>query len=108
MNRGLIKNWYEMGSPGRTETAQVHPFHFTTSIADLAKEAGVEIRTNSKVTRIVVLNNRVQGLEYLDRTTNESKEMRDVTDIVVTAGPWTSSLLPRAKIEGLRAHSVVI
>lgn len=30
-----------------------------------------------------------------------------VTDVIVTAGPWTGKLLPRSKVEGLRAHSVV-
>lgn len=107
IDRHLVTSWQEMGSPGFTETSQVHPLHFTTAIADLAREAGVEIRTNAKVTELKTSANGVQGVSYLDRETGETKEVVDLTDIVVTAGPWTSTILPRAKIEGLRAHSVV-
>lgn len=107
VDRDLVTSWQEMGSPGFTETSQVHPFHFTTSVAELAREAGVDIRTNSKVTELKTTAKGVQGLSYLDRETGETKEMTELTDIVVTAGPWTGIVLPRAKIEGLRAHSVV-
>lgn len=48
----IVRNWAEMGSPGATETAQVHPLHFTTAMANLARDAGVDIRTNAKVTAI--------------------------------------------------------
>lgn len=107
IDRDLVTSWQEMGSPGFTETSQVHPLHFTTTIANLAREAGVEIRTNAKVTELKTSVNGVQGVSYLDRETGETKDVADLTDIVVTAGPWTSTILPRAKIEGLRAHSVV-
>jgi glycine/D-amino acid oxidase-like deaminating enzyme len=103
----LITSWAEMGGPGTTETSQVHPFHFTTSIGELAQSAGVEMKMNAKVTKIATSKYAVERVEYLDRTTGETVEIRDATDIVVTAGPWTGRLLPRAKVEGLRAHSVV-
>jgi glycine/D-amino acid oxidase-like deaminating enzyme len=107
VDRDLVTSWQEMGSPGFTETSQVHPYHFTTSIAELARGAGVEIRTNAKVTELKTTARGVQGVSYLDRESGETKEVPEVTDIVVTAGPWTGVVLPRAKIEGLRAHSVV-
>jgi glycine/D-amino acid oxidase-like deaminating enzyme len=107
VDRSVVMSWQEMGAPGFTETSQVHPYHFTTSIAELAQTAGVDIRTNAKVIKLRTTAQGVQGVEYLDRTTDETKSIDDVTDIVVAAGPWTSSVLPRAKIEGLRAHSVV-
>ncbi|KJZ71447.1 hypothetical protein HIM_09171 [Hirsutella minnesotensis 3608] len=102
-----VTGWAEMGRPGATETAQVHPLHFTASIAELAQAAGVQLRTHAKVTNLVTSKNGVERVEYLDRTTDSPKDITDVTDIIVTAGPWTGRLLPRSKVEGLRAHSVV-
>lgn len=107
VDRDSITAWAEMGGPGTTETSQVHPLHFTTSIGELAQKAGVELRTHAKVTELVTSKSGVEKIEYLDRQTNETKQISDVTDVVVTAGPWTGQLLPRSKVEGLRAHSVV-
>ncbi|KAM0434135.1 hypothetical protein ACHAPT_004080 [Fusarium lateritium] len=107
VDRDVVNNWAEMGSPGATETAQVHPLHFTTAIAELAQQAGTKIHTNTKVTKVNSSKTGVESVEYLDRETDEKKTIDGVTDIVVAAGPWTSKVLPRAKIEGLRAHSVV-
>lgn len=107
VDRGIVDNWSEMGAPGSTETAQVHPFHFTTAIAKLAQEGGVKMCTNAKVTGIKSSKTGVESVEYLDRESDETKTVDAVTDVIVAAGPWTSRLLPRAKIEGLRAHSVV-
>ncbi|CAH0005302.1 unnamed protein product [Clonostachys byssicola] len=107
VDREIVETWAEMGSPGATETAQVHPHHFTTSIAELARGAGVHIKTNSKVTKLKSSPTGVEGLEYVDRKDNTSNEIQEVTDIVVAAGPWTGVVLPQAKVEGLRAHSVV-
>ncbi|KAF4950382.1 hypothetical protein FSARC_13216 [Fusarium sarcochroum] len=107
VDREIIDNWSEMGAPGTTETSQVHPLHFTTSIAELAQQGGAQIHTNAKVTKINSSKSGVESIEYLDRNTDEKKTIDAVTDIVVAAGPWTSRVLPRAKIEGLRAHSVV-
>ncbi|KAM0348045.1 hypothetical protein ACHAPU_004548 [Fusarium lateritium] len=107
VDREIITDWSEMGAPGKTETSQVHPLHFTTSIAELAQRGGAQIHTNAKVTKINSSKAGVESIEYLDRNTDEKKTIDSVTDIVVAAGPWTSKVLPRAKIEGLRAHSVV-
>jgi glycine/D-amino acid oxidase-like deaminating enzyme len=107
VDRDLVTSYAEMGSPGRTETSQVHPYHFTTSIGELAQRGGAVIKTKAKVTKISASKDGVEGVEYLDRETNETREVKDVTDIVIAAGPWTGRVLPRAKVEGLRAHSVV-
>ncbi|KAK6075673.1 FAD dependent oxidoreductase [Seiridium cupressi] len=105
----LVKKYAEMGRFGFSETAQVHPYQFTTAIADLAREKGVHIRLNAKVTTIKMnaIKSQVEGVEYLDRSTNETKLLLGVTDIVVAAGPWTGRLVPSASVTGLRAHSVV-
>lgn len=108
IDRDVVTGYAEMGAPGRTETAQVHPFHFTTSIAELAREGGVDIRTNAKVTEIFSGDaGGVHGLEYLDRESGETRRIDDATQVVVAAGPWTGRVLPRSKVQGLRAHSVV-
>ncbi|KAM0196964.1 hypothetical protein ACHAPA_002049 [Fusarium lateritium] len=107
VDREIITDWSEMGAPGKTETSQVHPLHFTTSIAELAQKGGAQIHTNAKVTKINSSKAGVESIEYLDRNTDERKTIDSVTDVVVAAGPWTSRVLPRAKVEGLRAHSVV-
>ncbi|KAL1868284.1 hypothetical protein Daus18300_006008 [Diaporthe australafricana] len=105
----LVQHYEEMGRPGFTETAQVHPFHFTKAIAELAGAAGVDIRTQAKVTKITPSQaDGTKTVEYEDRQHEGAvRVMSGVTDVIVTAGPWTGTLLPRSKVEGLRAHSVV-
>ncbi|KAK1760674.1 putative oxidoreductase TDA3 [Echria macrotheca] len=108
VNGELIEFYEEMGKPGFTDTAQVHPYFFTNALAELAREKGVDIRIGAKVTKINHSKaGGVQSIEYEDRETSQSHTMGDVTDVVVTAGPWTGRLLPRTRVEGLRAHSVV-
>lgn len=104
----LITHYSEMGQPGSTETSQVHPFHFTTTIAELAREKGVDIKLGAQVTKIHHSKSAVSSLDYLDRHTSQTHTLDNLTDIIVTAGPWTGRLLPKARIEGLRAHSVVL
>ncbi|CAK7220057.1 hypothetical protein SBRCBS47491_004060 [Sporothrix bragantina] len=103
----VVQSYDRMGVPGAYDTAQVHPFHFTTAMAELAKERGVDIRVNAQVTKIETEGKGTQTVEYLDRSTSTKQQLTDVTDVVVSAGPWTGVVLPRTKIEGLRAHSVV-
>ena len=104
----LVQQYQEMGRPGFTETAQVHPYRFTTAIAALAADRGADIRMGAKVTAIRhASGGGVTGVDYLERRTNATKSMDNVTDVVVSAGPWTGVLLPRSRVEGLRAHSVV-
>lgn len=108
IDRDVVKGWREMGGPGTTETSQVHPCHFTKSIAELAQSAGVKIQINAQVIKLRIgTPDGVQGLDYIDRKSTKIKEMNNLTDIIITAGPWTGVLLPRSKVEGLRAHSVV-
>lgn len=104
----LVHHYEEMGSPGSTETSQVHPFYFTNAMADLAKEKGADIRLRARVTKIH--DTRIAGVHsvaYEDRDTGELHTITGVTDVIVAAGPWTGKLIPRTRIEGLRAHSVV-
>ncbi|KAK2757767.1 putative FAD dependent oxidoreductase [Colletotrichum kahawae] len=109
IDREAVTSYAEMGSPGATETAQVHPFHLTTSIAALAQEKGVEVRTMAQMKKIHSSEGGggLHSVEYLDRESGETKTIENVTDVVVSAGPWTGRLVPGCKVTGLRAHSVV-
>ncbi|SPN97661.1 uncharacterized protein DNG_01174 [Cephalotrichum gorgonifer] len=104
-----VAGYAEMGGPGTTDTAQVHPFQFTNAIAELAREAGVDIKIGARLTEIRTAGDKgpVEGVEYIDRETGQSRTIDSVTDVVVCAGPWTGKILPRSRVEGLRAHSVV-
>ncbi|KAI1867876.1 hypothetical protein JX265_003929 [Neoarthrinium moseri] len=105
----LIREYAEMGAIGFTETAQVHPYQFTTAIAKLAQEKGVHFRLNSKATEINLnqTKTQVESVEYLDRASNQMRSILGVTDVVVAAGPWAGRLVPSSSVEGLRAHSVI-
>ena len=95
-----------MGNPDTT--AQVHPYQFTTSIAQLAEEKGVRIRIGSaKSINRDSSSGAVQSVSFVDKESN-STETLSATDVVVAAGPWTSKVLPPAPISALRAHSVTI
>jgi glycine/D-amino acid oxidase-like deaminating enzyme len=99
-----IKGYSEMGTP--ETTAQVHPYLFTTSIFELACQAGVNVIYGS-VTAIDSFGVGVRGVTYEDKETRKICKL-PATDVVVAAGPWTSHVFPEAPIDAIRAHSVVI
>lgn len=102
-DQDAIMGYSEMGTP--TTTAQVHPYLFTTSMAELAIASGAEVILG-KVTAIDYVD-RVRGVTYEDKATKHVHTLK-ATDIVVAAGPWTSHVFPEAPIEAQRAHSVVV
>lgn len=107
IDESSIINYDSMGGPD--DTAQVHPYQFTTSMAQLAQEAGVKILTNAAVTEIKhSKSSGVEGVTYTDRSTDDSHTINSVTDVVITAGPWTSKVWPGSPIGALRAHSVTL
>lgn len=102
-----LKEYSEMGTP--ETTAQVHPYQFTTALAELATEAGAEIFLG-KATSLNYTSSSSSAIEsvtYTDSSTNEPKTI-EATDVILAAGPWTTQLLPKAPIDAMRAHSVVI
>lgn len=99
-----ITSYAEMGDP--STTAQVHPFQFTTSMAELAKEKGAKVEIGS-VTDIDYTGGEVKSVTYKDKTSGEARTI-PATDVIVSAGPWTSHILPAVPIEATRAHSVTI
>lgn len=100
----VMKEYEEMGDPG--STAQVHPYLFTTSMAKLAEEKGARVILGS-VTGVDHTEDTVTGVKYTDKETGSSETI-PATDVIVSAGPWTRKVIPRAPISALRAHSVVV
>jgi hypothetical protein len=104
-DQDLLTSYSEMGTP--STTAQVHPYQFTTSMADLAVEAGAKIVLGMATEVNYTLTHGVEGVTYEDR---ETKQIHCIpaTDVILAAGPWTGHIFPEAPIEASRAHSVVI
>ena len=100
---GLVR-YESMSGPG--ETAQVHPYLFTTSMAKLAEEKGTRIILGT-VENICQSIEGVESIAYIDKASGDSR-MLPATDVVISAGPWTRAILPEAPISSIRAHSVVI
>ena len=91
---------------GEGETAQVHPYLFTTCMLELAKAGGVTF-LNAKASSIMQANGRVTGVEYEDGHTRETIIL-PATYVILAAGAWSATLLPALPIIGKRAHSITI
>lgn len=100
-----VRGYSEMGTPATT--AQVHPYQFTTSMAELAAEAGAEVILGSVTAIDYTGPHGVKGVTYEDKATKHIHTL-PVTDVILSAGPWTSHVFPDAPIDAMRAHSVVI
>ncbi|RMZ67205.1 fad dependent oxidoreductase [Pyrenophora seminiperda CCB06] len=99
-----IKSYEEMGTP--LTTAQVHPYLFTTSMAQLAEEQGVKIIYGS-ATSIVQENNAVRSVCYKAKDTGD-EQILEANTVILTAGAWTKTIWSPSPISALRAHSVTI
>jgi glycine/D-amino acid oxidase-like deaminating enzyme len=99
-----VRSYDEMGNPDTT--AQVHPYQFTTSMAQLAEERGAEVVLGS-ATKINHSDDRVSSVTYTEKGTAQSKTI-PATDVIISAGPWTRYVWPTAPISALRAHSVTV
>lgn len=104
-----VRLYETMDEPGAT--AQVHPYHFTNSIAALACEQGVEL-VHGLVSSIDLAPTPATGdgarvVAYTDKATGEARTLA-ASDVIVAAGPWTKRLFPAAPISVMRAHSVII
>ncbi|CAO2648570.1 Nn.00g078370.m01.CDS01 [Neocucurbitaria sp. VM-36] len=99
-----LKSYDEMGDP--STTAQVHPYQFTTAMAQLAEDKGVQIVYGS-ATLIEQKDGAVTSVTYKSKDTGEEKTVVADTAIL-TAGPWTRTIWKPAPISALRAHSVTI
>lgn len=125
-------NWFNYASvqgyeefADTSSTAQVYPLQFTNSIAKLAEQSGARIiignvehincadvdgtpENASPLTSFEDLTQKkVVSVTYVDKTTSK-KSTLPTTTVVLAAGPWTPTLLPKVRIHPLRAHSVTV
>jgi glycine/D-amino acid oxidase-like deaminating enzyme len=103
-DEGSVKSYSEMGN--LQSTAQVHPYQFTTSMAELATESGAAVIFGSLTAIDYTGPHGVKGVTYEDKSTKHIHTL-PATDIVLAAGPWTSHVFPDTPIDAIRAHSVV-
>ncbi|KAF1364133.1 FAD dependent oxidoreductase [Lizonia empirigonia] len=99
-----IESYEEMGTP--ETTAQVHPYQFTTSMAQLAEASGARIIYGS-ATSITQASGAVTGVTFTPQDEGATQTLPADT-VLLTAGPWTRTIWPAAPISALRAHSVTI
>ncbi|KAG1740485.1 FAD dependent oxidoreductase [Suillus paluster] len=92
---------------GPDGTAQVHPYLFTTSMLDLAKEKGVQL-VNGTAISVERVDRHVTGVTYRDRSDPSRIETLPATHVVLSAGAWSPSIIPSLPIAATRAHSVTI
>ncbi|PNS21648.1 hypothetical protein CAC42_1502 [Sphaceloma murrayae] len=96
--------WYK--PPG--ETAQVHPYLFTTSLARLAQESGVKIIVGkAEKVNVCVQGRKVHSVRVQSTLKAEIDDV-PATNVIVAAGPWTGKLLPGVPVGGEKSHSVII
>lgn len=101
-----IREYDPMGTP--EDTAQVHPYYFTKSMAELAQEkGGVDVKEGAHVDSIDYTGGHVKSVTYTDKQTKKTHTMQ-ADDVIISAGPWTSHVFPDVSVSAMRAHSVTI
>ena len=101
-----VKSYREVGDANHT--AQVHPYLFTTTMLNLARDKGAQVI----IGRATSINYRksgraVRSVSYKTIAANE-EITSPATDVILAAGPWTPTIFPRAPIGGARSHSIVV
>jgi glycine/D-amino acid oxidase-like deaminating enzyme len=99
----LTDSYSPMAKDG--ETAQVHPYLFTTSMFELAKANGVNY-IEGKAISIVQLDGKVTGVEYIIH--QAEKVTIPATHVIVAAGAWSSAIVHQLPLSATRAHSITI
>ncbi|ODV89799.1 hypothetical protein CANCADRAFT_27609, partial [Tortispora caseinolytica NRRL Y-17796] len=97
---------------GENSTAQVHPLKFTLFMLRRAQEAGVELIIGQVHDFIYDRAGSIRGVRYSSRDAQDTSIGKTIDfaadEVVITAGPWVSRLIPTCPISGLRAHSITI
>ena len=106
----LTDSYSPMAKDG--ETAQVHPYLFTTSMFELAKANGVNFIEGKAISIVQDLGQgKVTGVEYImhqDHTKTAEKVTIPATHVIVAAGAWSSAIVHQLPISATRAHSITI
>ncbi|KAI9802804.1 MAG: hypothetical protein M1833_001403 [Piccolia ochrophora] len=104
-----VQSYDSMGDP--ENTAQVHPYQFTTAMAALAEEKGANMILGT-VTSLNI-SSPSSSTPTIDSVTYTPKDSSSPTTlpastIILAAGPWSRTVYPPAPISALRAHSITI
>lgn len=104
INSSGVKEFSEIGTPANT--AQVHPKSLTNYLLALAQAEGVNVII-APATSINYSSNKnaVHSVEYSEH--GITRKIR-ATDTIIAAGPWSSKLLPRIPVYGVRSHSILM
>lgn len=102
-----VQSYDAMGTP--STTAQVHPYLFTTSMASLASDRGVNILFGSATSLVHdPASGAITAVTYTPQDSSSPPTTLPATTTILTAGPWTRTIYPAAPISATRAHSVTI
>lgn len=104
VKESLTDSYSPMAGDG--DTAQVHPYLFTTSMLELAQSKGVKLRLGAIAGPIAFDMENVTGVFYQSLTA--PMELVPATHAILCAGAWTPNILPSVPIKATRAHSIVI
>ena len=91
---------------GDGDTAQVHPYFFTTAMLELAQSKGVKLRLGAIAGPIEFDESNVTGVVYQSLTA--PMEFVPATHTILCAGAWTPNILPSVPVRAIRSHSIVI
>lgn len=123
----FVTNWTQLSD--KDSTAQVHPYKFTKFMLKKAMETQCVDIVYGKVEKINISDKTketrtIRSLDYipiakdkkyekykdslLSKTLKKTIILSSQDKVIVCIGPWTSTLLHKCPIFGLRAHSITV
>lgn len=105
LRSGSIQNYDEIGTP--SNSGQVNPYIFTRTLARLAEEKGVIFNIGASATNINI-DETTGTVKSASFTKDGATDTIDATDILVSAGPWTPTILPIVPLLTPCGHSVIV
>lgn len=108
LDRSTLQSYHPFGNPGNS--AQVHPYLLTTTLARLAEGAGAKIMTGSATAINYATTDYKSSVASVTYITREGAEAQifPATDVLVATGPWSTRLLPSLKLLAPKGHSLVV
>lgn len=90
----------------RGNGAQVHPFYYTTNLAEQAKASGVEIIFGSATS--IGYSEDGKAVKSVSYRLKDSQDIHKLPAdyVIAAAGPWTSTVLPKVPVTGARNVSI--
>ena len=101
---GSVKSYNEIGSPDNS--GQVNPYMFTKTLAELAEKKGVKVIFGSAFA--IGYTEDKSGIQSVQYRENGNPKKITATDILLSAGPWTTRIFPPARLGAPRGHSIVV